>query len=150
MAEANRNEAFQNLEQLLGASLDDLDDLPSFECPPPGVYITMVTLEPKEVNKKDAIEASYTIVEVTELADPNSTPPVPGSKFSTLFTMNPVGIGKLKEFCKPFGEKMGTNSIRELVMDKIKDVTVVVSVKNRPDKTDPDRIYPVPKIIQIA
>lgn len=150
MAETTRNAAFDNMEALLGASLDDLDDLPSFDCPPPGVYICSVTTDIKEVNKNDAVEASYTIQEVTELADANMKPPIAGSKFSTLFTLNEIGVGKLKEFCIPFGDKFGTKSIRELVNDKIKEVIVVVKVKNRKDKNDPDRIYPVPTIISIA
>lgn len=145
-----RNAAITTMDQLLSASLDDLDDLPSFDCPPPGVYVVSVSTDQKEVNKKDAIEASYTVTEVIELSDPNSTPPVAGSKFSTLFTLNEYGVGKLKEFAKPFGDKFGTRNVGELVRDHIKDVMCTVSVKNRKDKEDPDKVYPIVKVIQIA
>jgi hypothetical protein len=55
-----RNAAITSMDQLLGASLDDLDDLPSFETPPPGTYILSVTTEQKKVNDKEAIEARFT------------------------------------------------------------------------------------------
>jgi hypothetical protein len=145
-----RNAAIGSMDELLALSLDDLDDLPSFDCPPPGVYIVKVSTEQKDVKDSQAIEAGYTIVEPVELKDTNSTPPVAGSKFSTLFMLNPYGIGKLKEFCAPFGKHFGTGSVRELVMDHIKEVTCVVIVGNRKDKNDPEKIYPTVKVSSIA
>jgi hypothetical protein len=145
-----RNAAITSMDDLLAASLDDLDDLPSFDCPPRGVYIVSVTTEQKAINDNEAIEASYTIKEVVELKDTNSSPPVAGSKFSTLFTMNPFGIGKLKEFCAPFGKHFGTNSVGELVRDHIKEVTCAVIVGHRKDKEDHDKVYPTVKISSIA
>lgn len=145
-----RNAAITGIDALMAASLDDLDDLPSFDTPPPGVYICSVTCEEKEINQKQAIEASYTIVEVVELKDSASTPPVPGSKFSTLFTLNPYGIGKLKQFCVPFGNHFGTKAIGELVREKIKDVTITAVVGNRKDKEDPDKVYATVRVASIA
>lgn len=150
MSDNSRNAQFNSMESLLGANLDDLDDLPSFETPPPGVYILDVTTDVKEVNDKDAIEASYTIKEVVELKDPTTTPPVIGSKFSTLFTLNEFGVGKLKEFLAPFAKQFGSSNVQELIRDHIKDVTISAQVGNRKDKTDPDKVYPTVKILSIA
>lgn len=147
-----RNEALGGggIDALLGASLDDLDDLPSFDTPPIGVYLVSVTLEQKKVQDKDALEAAYTIVETVELSDTAASPPAPGSKFSTLYMLNPFGIGKLKEFCVPFAKHFGTSSIGELVKDKIKDVQCAVKVGHRKDKEDPEKVYPTVKIVSIS
>ena len=145
-----RNAAITSMDARLSASLDDLDDLPSFEVPTPGVYILAVTTELKEVNGKQAIEAAYTVKEVVELADPAAAAPVAGTKFSMLFTLNEFGIGKLKEFCKPFAAHFGSTNIGELVRDHIKDVTVTANVGRRVDKEDPDKVYAKVKVIEVV
>lgn len=150
MSELNRNAAINSMDALLASTLDDLDDLPSFETPTPGVYICTVSTEQKTINDKDAIEAKFVIKETVETADPTAMAPVAGSTFSTLFTLNEFGIGKLKEFCKPFGAHFSTNSIGELVREHIKDVTVSVLVGNRKDKTDPEKVYATTKILSIV
>lgn len=150
MQELLKNEAIKNIDQLLASSLDDLDDLPSFEVPANGTYIVNVTTTIKEINKEQAVEAAYEVIEVVELADPADTPPVPGTKFSQLYTLNPIGIGKLKEFCKPFAAHFNTPSIGELVKEHIQDVRVAANVKRRPDKTDPEKVYASVKIISVA
>lgn len=150
MTDTNRNAAINSIDQLLSASLDDLDDLPSFSVPPNGSYIVDVTTEQKTINDKPAIEASFVVVETVELADVSDVPAKAGDKFSTLFTLNEIGIGKLKEFCVPFAEHFGEKSIGKLVSENIKGVRAAVTVKQRKDKTDPEKVYASVKILSIA
>lgn len=150
MTELARNAAITSMDALLASSLDDLDDLPSFEVPTPGVYLLSVTLGQKDVNGKAAIEATYTVKEVVELEDKQATPPVAGTKFSTLFTLNEFGIGKLKEFCDPFGTHFGESNVGVLVRDTIKDITISAKVGRRVDKEDPDKVYAKVKLLEIA
>jgi hypothetical protein len=142
MAEALKE--FTSIESLLDANLDDLADLPAFEAPPPGAYILSVNMDVKKVNDKDAVEAAITVVETVELEDKSGeTKEVAvGTKTSQLFMIdNEFGVGKLKTFLKPFAAHFGTNKIGELVRDHVKDVTISATIKNRKDKTDPDKVY---------
>lgn len=136
-------ETFASIDDLFSQSIDDLADLPSFEVPPPGFYILDVTTVVKTVNDNDVIEADFTVVETVELSDSMSTAPVAaGTRFGILFMLNnKFGIGKLKEFLKPFGEHFEENSIERLVRDVISGVRISCEVKNRKDKNDPDRVY---------
>jgi len=146
----SRNASINNIDSLLSASLDDLDDLPSFEVPPPGVYLLTVNTDVKKVNDKDCIEAQFTVNEVVELKDANATPPQIGNKFSMLFTLNEIGVGKLKQFCAPFADHFGEKKIGVLIRDHIKDVIVSASVTNRKDKEDPEKVYASVKILSVA
>ena len=150
-----KNEALASggLDALFAASLDDLDDLPSFVTPTPGVYILSVSLEEKEVNDKPSVEAKFVVVEAVELKDPQATPPKAGDSFNMLFQLNPFSIGKLKEFCAPFGDHFGEKNIGILVREKIKDVTIVAQITNRKakkDSDDPDRVYAAVKVVKIG
>ncbi len=145
-----RNAAITDIDALLAASLDDLDDLPSFEVPNPGVYVLEVSLEQKDVNGKAAIEASYAVKEVIELVNKEDAAPAAGTKFSTLFTLNEYGIGKLKDFCKPFAAHFDCKQVGELVRDHIKNVTITANVGRRVDKEDPEKVYAKVKVLSIV
>jgi len=133
---------FDSVDDLFSSSLDDLADLPSFETPPAGSYILDVTTDVKEINDKQAVEASFVVVETVELKDPAANPVAVGTKFSTAFMLNnEFGVGKLKDFLKPFAAHFDNNSIGELVRDEIKDIRIACTVTNRKDKEDPDKIY---------
>ena len=84
-----------SMEDLFAASIDDLADLPAFETPPPGSYLLRVTCDTKSVNDKPVVEAAYEIMEVVELANPETdVPPAVGTKFNTIFMIdNEFGIG---------------------------------------------------------
>jgi hypothetical protein len=129
------------IDDLFSKSIDDLADLPGFETPPPGSYILNVTCEVKKVNEKDAVEASFTVVETSELANDSDTPVPAGTKFSTLFMLdNEFGVGNLKKFLKPFADHYDEKGIGALI-EQLKDVTIACLVKNRKDKNDPDKVY---------
>lgn len=129
------------IDDLFSKSIDDLADLAGFETPPPGSYILEVSCEVKKVNDKDAVEASFTVVETTELKEAGDTPVPNGTKFSTLFMLdNEFGVGNLKKFLKPFSEHYDEKGIGALI-EQIKSVTIACLVKNRKDKNDPDKVY---------
>jgi hypothetical protein len=138
-------ETFASVDDLFNSSIDDLADLPSFEVPPAGSYILEVTCDVKEVAGKQAVEASLTVIETVELADPAAEPVKDGTVFSTLFFLdNKFGVGKLKQFLKPFGAHFNDTNIGNLVRDHVKQVTIAGTVLNRKakkDSEDPDRIY---------
>lgn len=143
---------FAGIDDLFNASIDDLADLPSFETPPAGSYLLTASMEVKEVNQKQCVEASFTVNETVELADPaTSTPVANGTKFSTLFQMdNEFGVGNLKKFLKPFAEHYGTSNIGKLVRDEIKNVSISGLIKTRKDKNDPDKVYGTVTNITVA
>lgn len=139
-----------NLEDLLDCTLDDLEDLPTFEPFPPGAHKVSVTFEAKEVGGKAAVEVNFVMIETMELADPEGKEPKPGDKSNTLcFLDNQYGRGNLKKLAKPFQEAMGFSTIRE-VCDNVKDAEAVIISSIKPDKTDPNKLYLNVIEIQVA
>jgi len=131
-----------DVNTLFSMDIDQLADLPSFEVPPAGSYVLEVTTDVKEIVNKQAVEASFTVIETVELADPASVEVLPGTKFSTAFFLdNQFGVGNLKKFLKPFSEHFECTNIGELVRDHVKRVQISGLVKTRKDKEDPDKIY---------
>lgn len=146
----NQSLADGGIDALLAASLDDLDDLPSFDVPPNGSYILDISADVKEINDKSAVEFTYLVKETVELKDSGEQPAAPGTKFSTLYTLNPFGIGKLKKDIAPFAQHFECNNIGELVRDHIKDVTVSAVVGRRSPKDDPEKVYANVKVIAVV
>jgi hypothetical protein len=146
MANDTKNEAqFADIDALFAADLDDIADLPAFEVPPEGTYIGTVSCDLKEINKKSAVEAEFTVTETSELEDDSVTPCAQGTKFSVAFILGSnIAEGKLKQFLAPFAAHFGTTKVGELVRDRVKDVTIAFTLKHRTNKKgdDPDRIYP--------
>lgn len=150
MSNDNKNEAQfgTDLDALFAASLDDIADLPAFEVPPEGTYIGTVSTDTKEINKKPAVEAEFTIVETSELEDTDAVEVAPGTKFSIAFILGSnIAEGKMKQFLAPFGahfNESGPGAIGRLVRDHVKEVTIAFTLKHRTNKKgdDPDRIYP--------
>jgi hypothetical protein len=125
---------------LLAGTLDDIEDIPGFETPPPGSYILEVTTDVKEVKGKHCVEANFTVIETVELVDHDAKPVIPGTKFSTLFQLDNIyGKANLKKFMTPFADALGTRDMIQLVAG-IRQLRVSCSVGNRPDKNG-ERIY---------
>lgn len=142
---------FANLDDLFASSLDDLADLPSFEVPSKGAYIGTVATAVKEVNKKPAIEVTYTILETVELENADDKVPAPGTKFSTAFILGTsTAEGFLKRFLLPFAEHFGTKNPGELVRDLIQDVQIAFTLGHRADKEDKEKIYAQVKNITVV
>lgn len=141
---------FSNVDDLLNASMDDLDDLPPIGVPPTGHYNLTVSFDIKEVgegeSKKEVIAASYLVDAVNELKDPDEADDVkPGQQFSEFFhltkkdgTRNTFGIGTLKERLKPFVPVYNTSNIGELVKS-VKQVAIAAEVIRKVNKKNEDQ-----------
>ena len=130
-----------SLSSLLGASLDDLPDVPMFVTWPDGAYRCSVTLTLKEINEQPVAEALYTLKEVLELANPSDTAPQAGATNNEAFFLSKeIGQGKLKEFLLPFATHFGEPNVQALI-DLIKNIEVDVVNKARKDKEDKTRRY---------
>ena len=137
------------LDSLLDATLDDLEDLPSFQPFSPGAHKVTASFEEKEINGKAAIELNFIMLETLELADPQSAVPKPGDVSNTMFMLdNEFGRGNLKKCATPFGEALNLSTLREIV-EGVKEVECVIITSVRTDKKDPDRKYLNVKEIQV-
>lgn len=126
-----------DLDNLLDSTLDDLEDLPTFEPYPAGAHKVLVTLESKEVNDKPCVEVSCKLIETLELSEPTKdNAPAEGSSASILcFLDNEFGRGALKKLATPLGVALGTSTIREVV-EQATDVECVIMTSLKQDKTD--------------
>lgn len=143
------NAAIRDIDSLMDASMDDIDDLPPVGVPPTGHYNLLVTAERKESNKEggnDYIQFSYEVEAVNEVKDPaQESEAAVGMKFSQMFsplkkdgTVNEFGIGFLKEAVAPFSAHFGTPKMGDTIA-QINKVSVAASLSRRVDKKDPDR-----------
>lgn len=142
------NAAIRDLDSLMDASMDDIDDLPPVGVPPTGHYNLSVTAERKENKDKtgEYIQFSYEVEGVNEVKDPaEETQAAVGMKFSQMFspikkdgTPNEYGIGFLKEAVAPFSAHFGTPKMGETIA-QINKVSVAASLVRRVDKKDADR-----------
>lgn len=142
------NAAIRDLDSLMDASMDDIDDLPPVGVPPTGHYNLSVTAERKENKDKtgEYIQFSYEVEAVNEVKDPaEESQAAVGMKFSQMFspikkdgTVNEFGIGFLKEATAPFSAHFGTAKMGETIA-QINKISVAASLSRRVDKRDPDR-----------
>lgn len=142
------NDAIRDLDSLMDASMDDIDDLPPVGVPPSGHYNLSVTAERKENNDKtgEYIKFSYEVEAVNEVKDPaEESQAAVGMKFSQMFspikkdgTPNEYGIGFLKEAVAPFSAHFGTPKMGETIA-QINKVSVAASLTRRVDKKDAER-----------
>lgn len=131
------------IEDLMDASIDDLQDLPPFEVPPVGHYKLNLSLSRKSINDKPCIEAAFMVVETLELKNAEEKPAENGTKFSQLYTMdNEFGQGAFKLFMAPIVPALGLQGkkISEIIA-AVQNVTIAATVKQRADKKDKDKIY---------
>lgn len=131
-----------NIDDLLDATLDDLEDLPEFKPFPPGVHAALATLSIKEVNDKQAVELALKGQETLELSEPSKDTPIQaGHETSVLFKLNnEFGRGNMKKLLKPIGEALGLTVTREII-EQCKDMPVVVLTSYRKNKEDPTSPY---------
>ena len=149
MSEAQAN-ALDAMDNLLDATLDDLEDLPEFTPFKPGAHKVTASFDVKEINDKQAVELAFTLVETLELSDPQQEKDAPGHTSSTMFLLeNEYGRGNLKKCAAPFGVALGFSTIREIV-EGVKDVECLILTTVRKDKNDPDKVYLNVKEIQVA
>lgn len=144
----NTNAAFADMDALLAANMDDLEDLPPMGVPPTGFYTLSVTCNRKPNKDKtgEYFEFAYEVVEVGEVKNAEEADQAAvGMKFSERFSpfkkdgdVNEWGIGFLKEACKPFQQHFGVQTVGEVVQ-MINSVVITAELSRRADKKDPER-----------
>lgn len=130
-------------DSLLDAKLDDLKDMPEFKVYPAGAFKVTMAGDAKKIGEHPAVEVTFTLVEVAELADPTATPPAVGDTCSVAFLLdNELGQGRLKEFLAPLREVFapGDTTIRQ-VLEASKGAEITIVTKLRADKNDATKKY---------
>lgn len=139
-----------DLDTLLDATLDDLEDLPTFTPFAAGAHRVLATMEGKEINNKPCVELKLTMVDVMELADPNGAQPKVGDEANTLYFLdNEIGRGKYKAVASSFGKALNLSNLREIV-EQVTDVECVIVNSITIDKNDPDKKYLNIKELQVV
>ena len=114
---------------VLDMTLDDLEDMPTFEPYPAGAHRALMTLDTKVINDVQAVEAKFKLIETIELAEPlkdGVKPPVEGDETSVLCQLNNEwGRGTLKMLATPVGQSMGIAPIRDVIQE-CNDVEVII------------------------
>lgn len=145
----NKNAALTDIDSLLDASMDDIDDLPPVGVPPTGHYTFNVTATREQSNKEGGNEYfkfAYEVVEVNEIKDEaEASQAAVGMKFSQMFSpfkkdgsINEYGVGFLKEAVAPFSAHFGTSKMGETI-EQINGVVVAATLTRKKDKKDEDR-----------
>ncbi len=126
-----------NIDSLLDATLDDLEDLPSFEPYPAGIHKVLISMELKDINGHPSVDVSCKLVETMELAEPTKDEvPVAGSAAGTLCMMdNEYGRGNFKLIATPIGAALGLSSPREVIEACI-DIECMIVTTIKLDKND--------------
>ena len=140
--------AFQDIDALMDASMDDIDDLPPVGVPPTGHYglIVSATREVSETSGNEYIKFSYEVESVNEVKDPEEEKQAAvGQKFTQIFspfkkdgTVNEFGLGYLKEACAPFAAHFGTTTMGAAIA-AIDKVSVAATLVRKQDKKDKER-----------
>ena len=136
------------LESLLGAMMDDLDDLPPMGVPPSGHYNLTVTFDLKKIgdDNKEVIAAEYCVDAINELKDEAERGDVAaGMKFTEFFhvkkkdgSINTFGIGKLKQRLAPFASLTDDHSIGGII-NAAKQIAIAATVKRTVNKKNEDQ-----------
>lgn len=147
-------QAHQFNSSLLSKSIDDIEDLPGFEVPTPGMYSLKFSTQVKVVKDRDCVEANFEVIECLEQNDPAEKAAIPGTKFSMLFQLdNPIAEGKMKELMIPIAEAFGERNMLTLITETCavsQGVIIAAKVTRRPDKEDKDKFYAVVSQVTLA
>jgi len=139
------------IDSLLDSTLDDLEDLPSFDNYPPGVHKVLASLNMKEINGKDAVTLDFKAIETIELVDAAKTEAIKAGDGSNILFMldNEYGRGNLKKTLAAFAETAGSRVNREII-EQTKDVECLIITSLRKDKNDPDKFHMNLKEVQVV
>jgi hypothetical protein len=150
MSNADSGLNFGDIDELLNATMDDLDDLPPQGVPPSGHYNLTTTFAVESIgegnDKKQVVTAAYIVDSINELKDDEEKDEVAvGQQFKEFFHMtkkdgnrNTFGIGTLKQRLAPHAERFGTTNIGELI-NMVKQVAITASVKRTVNKKNEDQ-----------
>ena len=139
------------IDDLLDATLDDLEDLPEFKAYPAGAHRCLCSLELKEINDNQAVELSMKAIETVELGNSSDAPLGEGDVGNVLFMLNnEFGRGSLKKVLASFAENAGSVNNREIIEATKEVECVVICAKPRKGKNDPDKFYTSVKDVAVV
>ena len=139
---------FADLDAVLDAQMDDLEDLPPVGVPPTGHYNLCVSAERKtnEAGTSEYIQFTYVVEAINEVKNPaEEKEAAVDQKFTQNFspmkkdgTVNTWGIGFLKEAVAPFSAHFCTSKIGA-TLAQLQNVSVAATLVRRINKKEPDR-----------
>ncbi len=141
-----------DIDNLLDATLDDLEDLPEFKPFPAGAHRILATLSLKKINDKQAVELDMKAIETAELVNDSDEPVKEGDSTSVAFMLdNEFGRGNLKKVTTPLAAGLGMEgaTLRDII-EAVTDAECVVVTAIRKDKNDPDKQYTNIKAIEVV
>lgn len=160
MSEQPQQSQFGGLAAVLQKNLNEIEDLPNYIAPPPGVYKLLITgCNQKVINQKTVIVTDYTFLELKELnakADDDDKKDVLKIQWGkdkmgeTFYFDDPEKIeqtlGVLKKKYGHLGALFGTTNLME-ILEKLPNLTIDAQIGRRVDKDDSTKFYPYTRTI---
>lgn len=146
---------FGALAEVLARDINDIEDLPSYVAPPPGVYKLQIDkVEQKTIKEKTVITVEYLIVGNVSLADPTAEDHIArlgaikgGDKMSEAFYFDKADkiettLSVLKAKFGGLAQMLGTTNLLQ-IMQKMQEVKPLVQaqITNRVDDNDKTKFY---------
>lgn len=133
---------------LLDEDLGELADLEGFEPIPVGTFNFQIGFSTDTINNKPAVKLDLKVLEVLELSDSSLEPDKYIGKSNNIAYIlkkdngepNKIAQGQLKEVLTPLQEVFGGNTPKE-IMENSDGAEVVMTVKIRQDRNNPDKKY---------
>ncbi|SRR6266404_2846934 len=153
MAEQSK---FGALGVVLAKNLNEIEDLPDYVAPPPGVYkLLILDCGQKTLNEKTAIVVNYVVLENKSLNDAEGDKEEASKlkygkdRISEAFYFNDADrietvLGVLKKKYGPLGPTLGTTNLLE-ILDNMPNMTVEAVLGRRADDNDSTKFYPYTK-----
>lgn len=133
---AKNNDLLNQVDMTM--DFESVEDLPSFELPPAGQYLVELTAELKDVNGKPAVENTYVVKEVLEVAEGAEVNAK--ARFSELFFLNAndkgekIGLSFLKPKLLKVCKAMGVPATMENYLESAKGLEIKVVMKRKLDE----------------
>lgn len=154
---------FGGLSAVLAKDLSQIEDLPNYIAPPPGVYKLLIeNCVQKTINQKVVIAVDYVFLEIIELnakADEVDAADIGKiqwgkDKMSESFYFDDperieTTLGVLKKKFGPIGPVLGTTNLLE-ILDRLPNLTIEAQIGRRADEKDTTKFYPYTRTIMLA
>lgn len=135
-------------------SIDDVEDMPGFECPPSGQYkfaLNEGILADELPDGRPIFRMPSTIVEVLGVVDdtiPDNEIPKPGTEVGFMFMRGTkMGAANYKAVAKVIAEVVGSKIVSEINANS-KGIELIVLMKKVQSKKDKTQFYP--NIVDVA
>ena len=129
-------------------TLDEIEDLPSFECWPSGMYNIVLNdgvLE-ETINEHPTFKIPMTLQEIVGIPDEavkDEEKPKPGAELELLFMRdNKFGAGGYKAFMAPISKKFGVTKVSEMNAAAKGVQLTIVLLKREGTKENKGKFYP--------